>query len=260
MDTWRLINSEVTNPYFNMALEEAIAKTVGEGLAVNTLRFWRNDKSVILGRFQSIELEVDLNACIKHNLAVVRRFTGGGAVYHDLGNLNYSIAINQRNTLSKNMKDIQFFFMKTSLSVIEGLKNLGLNSNFKKPNVILIDGRKISGVAGAIRWNTIFHHGCLLVSSNLSILREVLNCFKENYISSKKWVSSKKIEVTNIKEFANKKIELNDVKNALKKGFEKVYGVRLIEGSLSLNELKKAEELYKDKYCNYKWIYEGIEV
>jgi len=259
METWRLINSTVTNPYFNMALEEAIAKTVGEGLTLNTLRFWRSEKSVVLGRFQSVELEVDLNACIKYNLAVVRRFTGGGTVYHDLGNLNYSIAINQRNALFKNIRDIQFFFTRTSLSVIEGLKSLGLNPSFQKPNIILIDGRKISGAAGAIRWNTIFHHGCLLISSNLSILREVLNCFKEGYIPSKKWVSSKKIEVANIEDFVNKKIELNIVKDALKKGFEKVYGVKLVEDSLSLKELRKAEELYENKYCNYKWIYEGIE-
>jgi lipoate-protein ligase A len=260
MIAWRLIDSNFINPYFNMALEEAIAKAVGEELALNTIRFWRNDKSVILGRFQSLELEVDLNACIKHNVAVVRRFTGGGAVYHDLGNLNYSIALNKKSATLKEAKNIQAFFMKSALSVIEGLKILGLTSTFKKPNIVLVEGRKVSGAAGAIRWNTIFHHGCILVSSNLLILREVLNCFKESYACSKKWVSSRKIEVANINEFMNKEVNLNEVKNALKKGFEKVYRVKLIEDSLSLKELKIAEALYKNKYCRHEWNYKGVEL
>jgi len=240
-----------------MALEEAIAKTVGEGLTLNTVRFWRNEKSIILGRFQSVEVEVDLNACIKHKVAIVRRFTGGGAVYHDLGNLNYSIIVDRKGF---SLRNIQEFFMKGCLSIIEALKILGLNSSFEKPNNILVYGMKVSGAAGAARWNSIIHHSCLLVSANLSILREVLNCFKNGYTPSKKWVSSRKIEVANLKDFVNKKLSLDEVEEALKKGFEKVYEAKLTEDALSLKELNLAKKLYKSKYCMHEWNYEGVEM
>jgi len=256
IEGWRLINSRFINPYFNMALEEAIAKTIGEGLTLNTVRFWRNNKSIVLGRFQSIKVEIDLNACIKHNVAIVRRFTGGGAVYHDLGNLNYSIIVNREGF---SLRDVQEFFMKNCLSIIEALKILGLNPNLEKPNNILIHGKKVSGAAGAIKWNSIVHHSCILVSANLSILRDVLNCFKNVYAPSERWVSSRKMDVANLKDFLNKKLSLNEVKEALKKGFEKVYKVKLSEEALSLKELNFAKKLYKNKYSRYEWNFEGLE-
>ena len=255
MESWRLINLEFTNPYFNMALEEAIAKTVGEGLAANTVRFWRNEKAVVLGRFQFAMLEADLNACIKHDVAIVRRFTGGGTVYHDLGNLNYSIILNRNNA---SLKNIQKVFMNGALSIIEALKILGLNSSFKKPNNILVYGKKVSGGAGAVRWNAIVYHACILVSANLSILKEVLKCFRSDYKPFKKWVLSKKMDVANLIDF--KRLSLNDVKEALKKGFEKVYEAKLIEGFLTQKELEMAKKLYENKYCKNEWNFDGIEL
>ncbi|MEM3552789.1 MAG: biotin/lipoate A/B protein ligase family protein [Candidatus Bathyarchaeia archaeon] len=255
--SWRLVNFEGTNPYYNIALEEAVAKIVGKGEASNTVRFWRNERAVVLGRFQSVEVEVDLNACIKHNVAIVRRFTGGGAVYHDLGNLNYSIIVNKGNI---SLGNIQKFFRKGCLSVIEALKILGLNPSFKEPSSILINEKKVSGAAGALRWNAIVYHSCILISANLSVLKEVLNCFKPEYNPSEKWVSNKKFDVNNLKNFMNKELSLEDVKEALKKGFEKVYEGKLYEDTLSLKELKLAEKLYKSKYCTHEWIYNGVEL
>jgi len=81
----------------NLAVEEAIPRVLGRGLTLNTIRFWRSPNTVVIGRSQILESEVDLDACIRHGICVVRRFTGGGAVYQDIGNLNYAVSIRRDN-------------------------------------------------------------------------------------------------------------------------------------------------------------------
>src|SRR5439155_1417402 len=81
------------DPFMNMSVEEAIPRAVGEGKALNTVRFWHNSNTIVLGCFQSAPLEVNFDACQETGTTVVRRFTGGGAVYHDAGNLNYAISL-----------------------------------------------------------------------------------------------------------------------------------------------------------------------
>src|SRR2546428_13913585 len=99
-ETWRLIDVEYPDdPFMNMSVEEAIPRAVGEGKAPSTVRFWHNSNTIVLGCFQSSNLEVNFDACKETGTEVVRRFTGGGAVYHDAGNLNYAISLKKGHPL-----------------------------------------------------------------------------------------------------------------------------------------------------------------
>jgi len=102
METWRLLDVEYRDdPFMNMSVEEAIPREVGEGKAPNTVRFWHNSNTIVLGCFQSATLEVNFDACKETGTTVVRRFTGGGAVYHDAGNLNYAVSLKIFNWSSR---------------------------------------------------------------------------------------------------------------------------------------------------------------
>src|SRR5438093_6879599 len=174
LETWRLVDLEYRdNPSMNLAVEEAIPRMVGEGKAPSTVRFWHNSNTIVIGCFQSAKLEVNMQACKETGTEVVRRFTGGGAVYHDGGNLNYAISLRRGHRMVPS-DDLQFVFQKLSEGAVQGLRLLGVKADFQPINDIQVEGRKLSGAAGSIRWGTIFHHGCILVSSNLSILGKVL--------------------------------------------------------------------------------------
>src|SRR3989442_7324941 len=113
-ETWRLLDTEYRDdPFMNMSVEEAIPRAVGEGSAPNTVRFWHNSNTIVLGCFQSADLKVNYDACKETGTQVVRRFTGGGGVYHDAGNLNYAISLKKRHSLLPE-NDLQLGFPRIS--------------------------------------------------------------------------------------------------------------------------------------------------
>ena len=133
----------------NIAMEEAIARSVGNGELDNTVRLWRNRNAVVIGRFQCARSEVNFDACRQNNVDIIRRFTGGGAVYQDLGNLNFSISI-RSDSLTKT--DVFGFLPSLSFPVMKALKTLGLSLCLNGMKIKTLDGYKVSGLAGCIRW------------------------------------------------------------------------------------------------------------
>ena len=250
-DTWRLLDVEYRNdPFMNMAVEEAIPRAVGEGKAPDTVRFWHNSNTIVLGCFQSAELEVNSDACRETGTEVVRRFTGGGAVYHDSGNLNYAISLTKDNIWAAE-SDLQRVFKRLSDGTVQGLRTLGLNAEFQPVNDISVDGRKVSGGAGSIRWGAMFHHGCVLVSSDLAILAKVLNVPKAKL--DDKHVPSVRKRVTTVRDELQRSVTTTEVRDAIIQGIETAYGVRLAEGALTAREMSLAKELYDTKYSRAEW-------
>ncbi len=231
-------------------MEEAIPRTVGEGKVPNTVRFWHNSNTIVIGCFQSAPLEVNLDACKQTGTTVVRRFTGGGAVYHDAGNLNYAISLRKGHRLVQD-SDLQGVFRKLSEGTVRGMLLLGVKAEFQPINDIQVDGKKVSGAAGSIRWATVFHHGCILVSSDLAILEKVLNVPKVKL--SDKHVTSVQKRVTTIRDELGRNVTTMEVRDAVVKGIEDCYGVRLEEGRLSDEELALADDLYLRKYSLPEW-------
>ena len=250
-ETWRLVDVEYRDdPYMNMSVEEAIPRAVGEGKSPNTVRFWHNSNTIVLGCFQSAELEVNFEACKETGTTVVRRFTGGGAVYHDAGNLNYAISLKKGHPLVPE-NDLQQVFQKLSVGAVVGLKNLGVAAEFQPINDIQVDGKKVSGAAGSVRWGTVFHHGCILVASDLAILGKVLNVPKVKL--AERHVVSVQKRVTTVRDELRKDVSTNDVRKAIVRGIENSYHVKLAEGDLTKNELANVKELYDTKYSSSKW-------
>jgi lipoyltransferase/lipoate-protein ligase len=252
-EIWRLLDVEFEDPYMNMAVEEAVARQVGEGESPSTLRFWRNSNAVVIGAYQDPRAEVNFDSFMKHGTILVRRFTGGGAVYHDKGNMNLAISVPTSHRLVKD--DILVTFRDLSLGLLEGLKYLGVkNAKWDDGNCVSIDGLKISGFAGAIKWNTFFYHGSILLASDTNRLQEILRS-QEN--ANEKHVRSVRRAVTTLRKETDKMVSMTDLKRAVKRGFEDALGIALKDETLSSKEHHLARELYDEKYSTSKWNYEG---
>ena len=250
-ETWRLVDVEYRDdPFMNMAVEEAIPHVVGEGGAPDTVRFWHNSNTIVLGCFQSAELEVNFEACKQTGTEVVRRFTGGGAVYHDGGNLNYAISLKRGHPLVPD-SDLQLVFKKLSEGAVEGLRSLGVKAEFQPINDISVDGKKVSGAAGSVRWGTIFHHGCILVASDIAILGKVLNVPRAKLAD--KHVASVQKRVTTVRDELQRAVTTRDVRDSIVRGIETSYGVRLEQGGLTGQERSLVRELYDLKYSRPSW-------
>jgi lipoate---protein ligase len=250
-ETWRVVDVEYRDdPFMNMAVEESIPRAVGEGVAPSTVRFWHNSNTIVLGCFQSAEQEVNFEACKETGTEVVRRFTGGGAVYHDAGNLNYAISLKKGHPLVPD-GDLQQVFRKLSEGTVQGLRKLGVQAEFQPINDISVSGKKVSGAAGSIRWGTVFHHGCILVASDLEILGRVLNVPKVKL--EDRHVASVQKRVTTIRDELQREVTTKDVRDAIVRGIEATYQVRLEKGVLTGREMSLAKELYTTKYSLSDW-------
>ena len=154
-----LIQWPNTDASFNLAAEEYIFNNLDK--SQDYLLLWQNRNAVIIGRHQNTIEEINREYVQAHDVQVVRRLSGGGAVYHDLGNLNYTLIINTQTSL--------YDFKVLSIPVVQALQHLGVNAEFTGRNDLVIDGKKISGAAQMIKQGRLLHHGTLLFHSDLDI-------------------------------------------------------------------------------------------
>jgi lipoate-protein ligase A len=197
-----------------------------------------------------LEAEVDLGVCRERSIQLVGRFSGGGAVYHDLGNINYSMAIETNHPLLEGLDIINSYEFFSS-GVNGGLKEFGIDSLLDPRSDLLVRNRKFSGNAQSRKRGVIFHHGTLLVNTDLDLLTRVLNAPKEGLKNRR--VTSNKRPVTNLAKEVGRVLDTDEIKEALQRGFEKVFSVKLVRGSLSSEEIKGAKRLCNDKYSKKKW-------
>nr|MDO8099358.1 lipoate--protein ligase family protein [Candidatus Njordarchaeota archaeon] len=247
---WRLVDVEYDDPVLNLAVEEAIMEKVSEGQAANTIRFWTNRKpTVVIGKFQIPELEVNKEACRKHGVNIVRRFTGGGTVYHDKGNLNY--AISARRDCPLIPRTIDRIRPTLCAGVVEALRMLGLDAKFEpKGAYIQVNGKKVSGTAAVVKRTVVFLHGTLLIDPDLTRLREVLDVPPyQKDARLKRLVKSNRKKVTSIKEQKGREVSSDQVKEALEKGFAKTLGIQLHRGELLPSEIVLANMITTNR-CN----------
>ena len=247
--SWRLLDLEYADAPSNLALEEAIARQVGEGKSPPTLRLWRNRSAAIIGENQSADAEVRLDACRELGVEVVRRFTGGGAVYHDLGNLNYSICT--RRSSSSSLAPQQAVFKRGIDCVVACLSTLGLESNRIPVNTIVVRGRKISGGAGAIRWGAVFYHGSILVSTDLEIIWKILRWEQPRMLRA--LVKSTRSPVTSVQTELGRRIPIDDIKAAFSDTFARIFETQLVPSLATDQEVQMIPVLVREKYGTTEW-------
>lgn len=237
------INNTCTDAYFNIAAEEYLLKNFSEDIFM----VWQNEPSIILGKHQDVWAEVNIDFVRDKHIKVVRRYSGGGAVYHDLGNINVTF-IERSNNLD---------FDKYTNLTLDILSRMGVNAQADKRRGLNIDGLKISGSAQSIHKNRVMYHATLLYSSNLDYLTTSL---ESNYeqpennqnIQSKIYVRSVKSPVTNISQHLSNPLAIEDLKALILNDF--------IDSSSENKQYKFSEQdieaisvLKDNKYATSVW-------
>lgn len=234
-------NEGITKPQINLALEEFALRNFGE--TDDYLLFYINEPSIIIGRNQNTLEEINSSYVEEKGIHVVRRMSGGGAVYHDLGNLNFSF-------ITRYAKDKLNNFFKFNEPVIRILNELGVPAEMSGRNDILAGGRKISGNAQFSTVRRMFSHGTLLFDSDLE---EVVNALtvKMSKIASKGHKSVRS-RVANIVEFLEKPMSITEFRQHLLDGLyqdrDKFETYRL-----TVDEWRKVLDLRDEKYGNWDW-------
>ncbi len=198
----RCIISENTDPCFNLASEEVLLKSRTEDYFL----IYRNRPSIVVGKHQNTLAEINLPYVDEKGIVVVRRISGGGTVFHDMGNLNFAFITSGREGELVNYK-------QHTLPIIGAMKKLGLDVALGKRNELLLGTKKISGTASHVFKNRVLHHGTLLFSSEMKDLSKALKV--KAGIFEDRAVKSVRSEVTNISEHLSEPMEINDFQKLL---------------------------------------------
>lgn len=233
------MDTENTYPYRNLALEEYMTLHVPEETCI--LFLWQNRQTVVIGRNQDCWKECRVNALEKDGGYLVRRLSGGGAVFHDLGNLNFTFMVRKAD-----------YDVDRQLEVIlEAVRMAGIRAEKTGRNDITAEGRKFSGNAFYRSGDCCYHHGTLLLNADKEQMSKYLNVSKEKLAS--KGVSSVKSRVANLCEF-NPELTVAQMKENLVRAFEKVYGPE--PQKLTEQELPEAEiQRLTEKFESWDWKY-----
>jgi len=254
-EKWRIMGLDVYDAYTNMAIDEAICRERSQGKSPNTIRLYRwKPSAVSIGYFQLVDQEVDVDACGRLGVDIVRRMTGGGAVYHAYeGEVTYSIIVNEDHEKMPN--DIIKSYELICGGIVEALKALGMpKAIFRPVNDIDVNDKKISGNAQTRRWGVVVQHGTVLVDTDIRTMFTVLKVSKEKI--SDKLIKSVEDRVTTIRREAAIPVSFEEVSNAIKTALPKVFGVQAVPGTLTVEEKNLVERLRREKYNTHEWLYE----
>ncbi len=244
IDTLAIVTSDSVDPYGNLALEEFLLGKVAPGLCI--LYLWQNEKTVVIGRNQSA-----LDECRCAELAaagghVARRLSGGGAVYHDLGNQNFTFL----------MPKADFDKAKQTRVLCEAMRMLGMDAQVSGRNDLTIDGKKFSGHAyyhSRAAMPASYHHGTIMVDVDSSALARYLNVNPLKLAA--KGVQSVRSRVANLVEFSPG-LTCERVREAVACAFGQVYGLPVGELALDAEDLSAVAQL-RERYASDEWVYKN---
>lgn len=238
----KFINWKETDPELNLAFEEFVFNEMDQNESYFLL--WQNKNAIIVGKHQNTIEEINQEYVAKNKIKVVRRLSGGGAVYHDMGNLNFTFIVNSD-------KKKPFDFKIFTDPVVKALQLMGVNAAFNSRNDIAIDGKKFSGNSQYAKKGRILHHGTILFNSKLTTITDALKV-KSDKIESK-GIKSVKSRVTNISDYLDKSYELDDFVNVL---LDLMFAENPLEEiHLSPQELRSIHKLKDEKYSTWEWNY-----
>ncbi len=234
-----IVERPQTDPYFNIAAEEYLLKNLNQ----DCFMLWQNDPSVIIGKHQNALAEINLNLVRQRNIPVIRRISGGGAVYQDGGNLNFSFI---KHGQEGRLVDFSGFLHP----IVEALNQMGVPARHEGKNDIRVNGLKISGNSEHVHRNKVLHHGTLLFNSNLDMLNEMLRVKSHSF--KDKSVKSIRSKVANISEFLDKPFSIEEFIERItdhinRKEKDVVYY------SLTASDINGINDLVDEKYKTWEW-------
>lgn len=236
------LESPSRDPYFNLALEEYVFERMDKSKSYFML--WQNDNTIVVGKYQNTAEEIDQAYVDAHGILVARRLSGGGAVYHDKGNLNFTFIVDRADAPGLNFK----IFVEP---VIQALARFGVHAAFTGRNDLTIDGMKFSGNAQYARRGRLLHHGCIMLDSNLTSVADALRVKEAKFAS--KAVKSVRSRVTTINAHAPAPISMEDFKGALKECA--MASGELEPCTLTEEDLAAVRKLRNEKYATWAWNY-----
>lgn len=253
MTKFRLLQTGHKSAYENMALDEIMIERIKNGLSNPCLRFygWK-PAAVSVGYFQSLEAEVDAGRCAETGIDIVRRQTGGGAVFHDQ-EITYSIHIPLELNLVP--QKILESYEKICQGIILGLAGIGLEAQFVPLNDIIVGGQKISGNAQTRKQGILLQHGTVLKAVDVDKMFDILKVPDEKMKG--KLISQIKERVTSIDQHYGTELSFQDVVKTLISGFKQAFPeVDFYEDSLSEEENDLVQKLAMEKYRTKAWNYQ----
>ena len=231
----RVFFQPTTDPAFNLACEEYLLYHTED----EVLMLWQNASAIIVGKNQNTAAEINREFVTAHQIPVIRRLTGGGAVYHDLGNLNYTF-------IKRHSRDAFNDYRSFAAPVIDLLAEFGITATLSGRNDILVNGKKISGNAQVAHGDSVLHHGTLLFSSDMTFLSQALNVHPLKVKS--KGVASVRSRVANLSDYG-----FSDIP-----AFVNALLARFPEGDLrplNAEETARVEAIKQERYDTWEWNY-----
>lgn len=238
------IQHQSIDPYYNLALEEFFLKEAD--LDEDLFYLWRNQDSLILGRNQNPFFEINLPAAFQQKIPIIRRISGGGCVFHDLGNINFTyITNNFHGRVSQYEKVLQ--------PVIKTLNQMGIEASFRAKSDLVIHDVKISGNAQSFHNHRLIHHGTLLFHTNLNRLSTLLHQHRQVKLDNA--VMSNRSKVGNICEMVDNLTDPTEFMDHFMNVFESQLNEPFSKRSMTIAEVNRVQKIANEKYRTYEWNY-----
>jgi lipoate---protein ligase len=255
---WRLITDDNVSASFGLAADDVLVQRVGNGVSQPTLRLYTyRSHCALVGRFQRVENEIHVDFCRKCGIPINRRPTGGGAIIMGDGQLGVALALPGSNEVASGQaREIMARF---SAGLVAGLQRLGIQAEFRRKNDIEVNGRKIAGLGihHAAGGGLIFH-ASLLVDLDVALMLQVLNTPFEKI--SDKEIATVAERIATVRRVLGRDISLEEVRQNVAAAYAATFGVELIPGDFTVEELQDTAALEQAKYLTDEWVFQATQV
>ena len=240
MKKTKILVLKTTDPAYNLAAEQYIFDVLSE--EHDFIMLWQNDRSVIIGKYQNTLAEINRAFLDENGIKVIRRLSGGGAVYHDLGNLNFTFITHKPEDQPVTMRTF-------CLPIVDALASIGVKAELNGRNDITVEGKKISGNSQYVRNGKIMHHGTLLFNSDLDTMEKALSVDPDKMEA--KGIRSVRSRVTNISRYSS--VSPESFVDILQKHFEEEKQAE--EYTLSETDTESIRKIAASRYDTWEWNY-----
>ena len=257
MSTWRLVIEDGASAGYGLAADEVQARRVGRGESAPTLRLYTYDRCALVGRFQTIESELRLDACRAEDVPYNRRPTGGGAIVMGPGQLG--VALTLPGSTEDPHRRARELMARFSEGVVRGVGALGISAAFRGKNAVEVGGKKLAGL-GVYRDGSggLLYHASLLVDLDVAFMLRVLSTPFEKI--GDKEIAAVSQRISTVRRELGRDVPLDEVRAAIARGYEETFGVTLELGRYDDGELEQTAALGAEKYRSHGWIHQRIEV
>ena len=257
MTTWRYIKNDNVTASAGLAADEVLVNCSGAGTSLPTLRLYTYQPCALVGRFQTIENELNLNYCIENKIPVNRRPTGGGAIIMGQDQLGVALVIPGKS--DETYAHVRERMAQFSQGIISGLATLGIEVEFRRKNDLEVNGKKIAGLGlHKTATNGLLFHASLLVDLDVPFMLNVLKTPFEKI--SDKEISTVSERTTTVRREIETNLIINEVRTIILNGYRNAFQVDIQKGDFTKSELEEIHQLEKNKYCDNDWIFQTTDV